>query len=230
MFSFKLYWYGNILKVIFSGKIPLPFGAVVMFKVLESLFFFFLSNLVFCIFFFNFVYTFRPVLLCFPFSSQPSLLFLTSGLAGFQFLFVLGEKKNHFSFPALAQLVCCLPVFRNELLHYYFICWIGNYCNYNCCLYWVPLFHWQELRCIIQRWNIHPQLTVSIYWIVVFFTGEKTHSDHNTFLYFLHDCYFIRWNTNICFQTISTSSMSYFTSNSIQKGLNMKVNINGRNV
>ena len=40
MFSFKLDWYGNILKVIFSGKIPLPFGTVVMFKVLESLFFF----------------------------------------------------------------------------------------------------------------------------------------------------------------------------------------------
>ena len=64
---------------------------------------------------------------------------------------------------------------------------------------------------------------------VVFFIGEKTHSDHNTFLYFLHDCYFIRWNTNIFFQTISTNSKSYFTSSSIQKGLNMQVNINGRN-
>ena len=61
------------------------------------------------------------MLFCFPFSSQPCLLFLTSGLAGSQFLFVLGGKKNRFSFPALAQLVCCLPVFRNELLHYYFM-------------------------------------------------------------------------------------------------------------
>lgn len=114
MFSFKLYWYGNILKVIFSGKIPLPFGAVVMFKVLESLFFFFLSNLVFCIFFLNFVYTFRPVLLCFPFSSQPSLLFLTSGLAGSQFLFVLGGKKIILlSLPWLSWSAVCLSLEMN---------------------------------------------------------------------------------------------------------------------
>jgi len=140
-----------------------------MFKVLESLFFFsffFLSNLVFCIFF-NIVYTFRPVLLCFPFSSQPSLLFLTSGFAGSQFLFVWGEKKPFF-FPCLGSaglLPACLWKWTSLL---FYVCWIGNYCNYNCCLYWAPLFHWQELCCIIQRWNIHPQLTVSIYWICSF--------------------------------------------------------------
>ena len=135
MFSFKLHGYGNILKVTCSGKISLPWGAVVMFKVLEFLFF---SSTFF------FLILFRLVLLCSPFSFQLRLLFLTSGLDGSQFLFVLGEK-NLFSFTALAQLVCCLPAFRDDCLHYYFICIeFGKYCDYNCCLYWVPLFHWQE--------------------------------------------------------------------------------------
>lgn len=39
------------------------------------------------------------------------------------FLFFLGgEGKCPFSFTALAQLVCCLPAFRNDFLHYYFMC------------------------------------------------------------------------------------------------------------
>ena len=52
------------------------------------------------------------------FPTEPFIL--NQWVGWFQFLFVWGGKKSSF-FPALSQLVCCLPVFRNEL-PYYFMC------------------------------------------------------------------------------------------------------------
>lgn len=89
------------------------------------------------------------MLLCSPVQFAPNQTFYSSPvdwLVPSVFL-VLGKKKNKqtllFHCFGSAGLLFASP--RDDGLHYYFMCIeVGKYYNYNWCLFWVFLFHWQE--------------------------------------------------------------------------------------
>ena len=118
---------------------------------------------------------FRPSDQCYSAShlaSKLSLLFLTSRLAASQFLFVFG-KKYLFSFTALAQLVYCLPAFRNDLLHYYFMC-IGLATIVTTTVAYIAFLYFTDKNSLQHPQLKYPPTAHSIYLLsCIFFMGGK---------------------------------------------------------
>lgn len=150
-----------------------------MFKVLEFLFF---SSTFF------FLILFRLVLLCSPFSFQLRLLFLTSGLDGSQFLFVLGEKIFFLSLLWLSWSAVCQPL---EMTASIIILYVLNLANivtttvaYTEFLFFTDkkLLHHPQLK--------YPSMAHNIYLLSCNFYGKT--SSLIMLFYILHGCYFIK--------------------------------------